>query len=159
MNPLVPALALTLAACTSSSTVLPASSAESTVQHVIDGDTVAMADGEKIRIRGLNTPETHRPNTPVQCGGPEATTYAREHLLGHSVRLVTDPGDLRDRWGRLVAEVWVGERSYAADAVRGGMGKAYLYDKRHPAGNWAEIEAAEREAQAMHRGLWGACPS
>jgi micrococcal nuclease len=132
---------------------------DAVVVRVVDGDTVALTGGEKIRIRGLDTPETRKPGVPVQCFGPEATAYARQQLLGRRVRLVTDPGDLRDRYGRLVAEVWVDGRSYAEDAVRAGEGRAYLYSRRHPASNWADIEAAQREAQAGHKGLWGACPT
>lgn len=151
-------LALTVVALTACAAApSPVPPVDAVVQRVVDGDTMVMVGGERVRVRGLNTSETTMGKH--ECYGQEATLYARERLQGRRVRLVTDPGDLRDRWGRLVAEVWVGERSYAADAVRGGMGKAYLYDKRHPAGNWAEIESAEREAQAMHRGLWGACPS
>lgn len=135
----------------------PAAAEEAVVIHISDGDTVALAGGEKIRIRGLDTPETHKPGVPVQCEGPEATTYAREHLLGHSVRLVTDPGDLRDRYGRLVAEIWVDGRSYAEDAVRAGMGRAYLFDKHHPASNWPAIEHAQELARAERVGMWGHC--
>lgn len=129
------------------------------VDHVTDGDTVRVTGVGTIRIRGLDTPETKKPRTPVQCGGPEATAYASYRLLGRKVRLVTDPGDLHDRYGRTVAEVWLLDgSSYAEDAVREGMGKAYLYKAKHPASNWPAILAAQANAQAAHRGMW-ACPA
>lgn len=156
MNLLAPVLALTLAACGSASSVLPASSALSVVENVTDGDTIT-AGGTKIRIRGLDTPETKKPGVPVQCGGPEATEYARAHLLGRQVRLVVDPDDAVDRYGRAVAEVWIGEHSYARDAVRAGMGRAHLFDRRHPASNWPDIQRAEQQARAERIGMWR-CP-
>lgn len=131
--------------------------ATGTVDRVVDGDTLVI-NGGKVRVRGLDTPETKKPGTPVQCGGPEATAFAKRELLGEPVRLVTDPGDLLDRYGRTVAEVWLlNGHSYAEDAARAGMGKAYLYDRKHPATNWQAIQAAQDAAQAAHLGMW-ACP-
>lgn len=128
------------------------------VTKVVDGDTIHVQPGGTIRIRGIDTPETKKPGTPVQCGGPEASAYATRALAGQTVRLVTDPGDLHDRYGRTVAEVWLPNgHSYAADAVEAGMGRAYLFNKRHPASNWPAIEAAQSDAQGAHRGMW-ACP-
>lgn len=160
MFALVPAAALTLALLPGACGVAAMSPAAPVdVVRVTDGDTVKVSTGETIRIRGVDTPETKKPGTPVQCGGPEATEFAKRTLLGKHVTLLTDPGDLYDRYGRTVAEVRLpsGE-SYALLAVREGVGRAYLYNRKHPASDWPAIQAAETDARAAHRGLWGHCP-
>ena len=149
-------LAALLTACAPAAAALAAPAADTVlVTKVTDGDTFHIASGDTVRVRGLDTPETKAPGKPVQCWGPQATAFATGDLLNHRVQLITDPGDLRDRYGRLVAEVHVDGRSYAVEAVRAGAGRAYLYDKKHPASDWAQIQAAQAEAQAAHRGLWG----
>lgn len=160
MKLLAPALLLA-AGCAHPTALVAVIAGEGVVTSVVDGDTIhAEVDGhlEKIRIKGLNSPETVAPGKPVQCGGPEASAYAHKTLDGKHVRLVTDPGDLHDRYGRLVAEVWlVNGHSYALEAVTAGMGRAYVYDRKHPASNADAIAAAEAQARAGHVGMWGHC--
>ena len=75
------------------------------VVHVVDGDTadVKLFDGSQIRVRvlGIDTPETVKPDAPVQCWGPEASQWAHQILDGAQVRLAMDPaaGDV-DKFGR-----------------------------------------------------------
>ena len=85
------------------------------VDRVVDGDTlkVRLADGRRQRVRliGIDTPETKKPDTPVQCGGPQATAAMRRLVLDRSGRglgvvLVRDPTqDAQDRFGRRLAYV------------------------------------------------------
>lgn len=133
-----------------------------TVPTVIDGDTIhARYDGMRITVRllGIDTPETGRPDTPVQCFGPEATARARALLpRGTRVRLVIDPTqDREDRFGRLLAYVFrdgdalsVNERMIAE-----GFARAYVVGR--PFRLASEFRRAEVTARSDRRGLWRAC--
>lgn len=125
-----------------------------TVTRVIDGDTIELASGDIVRVRGIDTPEVHGKR---ECGGPEASAFARQVLDGQRVRLVTDPDDLRDRYGRLVAEVHLENGSYAVAVTRAGWAEAYTFKRAHPATDRMAIEAAQNEAQATQRGMWSLC--
>ena len=81
------------------------------INHFIDGDTIAVnmnGRSEKVRFIGVDTPETHKPNTPVQCYGPVAAAYTKSTIGKHRVRLVSDPLSTdRDRYGRLLRYVYL----------------------------------------------------
>ena len=130
-----------------------------TVVEVVDGDTihVQLPSGvEKVRIIGIDTPETVDPNRPASCFGPEATAFAKETLAGKTVTLELDPTqDRRDRFDRLLAHVHVGNALYAAEAIGGGYGIHYIYEV--PSIHAAELAAAEASAKAANRGIWAAC--
>lgn len=132
-----------------------------TILRVVDGDTVTVASDLrgrlKVRIIGLDTPETVRDEWSVGCHGPEASAYAKEVLSGQRVELLTDPTqDSTDRYGRTLAEVILSNgTNYAVQAVKLGHGKAYVYG--HNPSKWAdEIQAAEDQAKSSRAGLWGA---
>src|SRR5882724_5182239 len=76
------------------------------IAHFVDGDTIAVAmngQTEKVRLIGVDTPETHKPNTPVQCYGPAAAAYTKQLIGQNKVRLQADPLDTnRDRYNRLL---------------------------------------------------------
>lgn len=138
---------------------IPAPTAE--VLRVIDGDTIAVKDEKrgrlKVRIIGLNSPEVHRPGWSVGCYGPEASEYAKSMLAGQKVSLVSDPrGDQTDIYGRTLAEVFLSDgRNFAVESVRTGHAKAYVFNDRPS--KWApEIAAAEQQARESRAGLWGA---
>ena len=81
-----------------------------TVIKVVDGDTIWVDHDdrrEKIRMIGLDTPETVDPREPVQCFGREASAQAKTILGGQQVYLETDPSqDTVDKYGRTLAYVW-----------------------------------------------------
>lgn len=161
VNSLVPALALTLAACTPPSTtlpVVPVPPVEATVVHVTDGDTITLLGGEKVRLLGIDSPEVVKPHSPVMCGGPESSAWAKQLLDGQRVTLVADPTQAdRDRYGRLLRYIRLADgRDFSIESARAGMSRSYVYAHR-PVQEAPEIEAAEREAQAAHRGLWASC--
>ncbi|MED0670393.1 thermonuclease family protein [Aneurinibacillus aneurinilyticus] len=82
-----------------------------TVTRVVDGDTFkAKVNGkeESIRLIGVDTPETVHPNKPVQPYGPEASAYTKKRLDGQTVTLEFDVQQ-RDKYGRLLAYVWLGD--------------------------------------------------
>ena len=77
------------------------------VIRVIDGDTIAVSTNEKVRLIGVNTPETKDPKKAVECFGKEASQFTRDAVEGKSVRLVLDDRNQRthhkDSRGRTLA--------------------------------------------------------
>jgi micrococcal nuclease len=134
---------------------------QATVTRVVDGDTIVAAqpDGTetKVRVLGLDTPETHKPGTPVQCYGPEATQFARTLLLHQPVTLVPDhTQDALDKYGRSLFYVRLTDgRDYSIEAVKAGMGRSYTYHR--PVQEHDVLEAAQAEARAARLGMWGVC--
>lgn len=125
-----------------------------------DGDTIHVqlcgAD-VTVRIIGINTPETHKPRTPVQCYGPEASAFARKTLNHQTVHLVADrKAGLRDRYGRLLAFVEVGGQDYGLLAIQAGLAEANDYGHRQS--RTAAYAKAAAAAKAAKAGAWGACP-
>jgi micrococcal nuclease len=131
------------------------------VIRAVDGDTALVridgaGDGatEYVRYLGIDTPETVKPGTPVQCGGPRASAYDHRLVDGRTVRLVFDR-ERRDDYGRLLAYVHVGGTFVNAALVRGGYARPYPFrpNTAH-AGLLARL--ADR-AGRLGKGLWGRC--
>lgn len=130
-----------------------------TVLEVIDGDTidVNIPDGKfpdtRVRLLGVDTPETRHPTIGQMYYGPEATAYTNEKALGRRVTLKLDTvGDIRDRYGRLLAYVVLEDGAVLnAELIRDGYGYAYL---SFPHSHSAEYEALMERAIAEDRGLW-----
>lgn len=145
---------------TAHATPPPAPAATATVVKVVDGDTIDVRDDNRgrlrVRIIGLDTPETRKPGYAVGCYGPEASANAHTQLDNRRVALLTDPTqDVTDRYGRTLAHVVRDDGyDYGTEAVRAGFGKAYVYDDR-PSQHAAAIADAQREAQTRDAGLWG----
>ena len=133
------------------------SSMRAPVVRVVDGDTIlASVNGrdEYIRYIGIDTPETVKPDTPVQCYGPKSSDENHRLVGGQTVRLSFDQ-ELRDDYGRLLAYVYLGRRLVNAELVRGGYARPLQI-----APNTAHAALFQRLAAtaAKHgRGLWGAC--
>lgn len=134
---------------------------EAVVVRAVDGDTIDVHVGghpERVRLLGIDTPETVKPDTPVQCWGPEASARAK-HLLppGTRVLLVRDQ-EARDRYGRLLTYVWrERDRLFVnASLVAGGYARTLSIEPN--TARRAQLGALEAEARAHRRGLWGSCP-
>lgn len=146
-----------LAVTATTSEVAAPTSTALMVTKVVDGDTidVAMA-GEDVRIRllGINTPETVDPRRPAQCFGKEASAFAKQLLSGKVVRLEADPSqDDRDRYGRLLRHVFLEDDTHV-NLKLVAEGYAYEYTYEH-AGRYQEIlKDAERAARVAGKGLW-----
>ncbi len=130
------------------------------VTRVVDGDTVdALPDGEtkivRIRMLGINTPESVDPRRPVECFGKEASRVLRERVEGQRVRLIEDPkADDRDRYGRLLRELAMEDGTDVnATLVAQGYAHAYL-DFPLNKDRKAQLRRLEAEARAAERGLW-----
>jgi micrococcal nuclease len=127
------------------------------VTRAIDGDTIeARIDGEAedVRYIGVDTPETVKPDTPVQCFGPRASAANHRLVEGRRVRLVFGV-ERRDVYGRLLAYVYLGRRFVNATLVRRGLARTLTIppnDRFAPLLRRLELRAAR-----AGRGLWGAC--
>ncbi|HEY8368526.1 MAG TPA: thermonuclease family protein [Thermodesulfobacteriota bacterium] len=135
-----------------------------TVLRVVDGDTVDVQLGgrrERLRLIGLNTPETVDPRRPVECFGREASAKAKALLpAGTRVYVEQDPQQgQRDRYGRLLAYLILPDgRNFAEVMIADGYGFEYTY--RLPYRYQERFRAAQARARAEQRGLWApsACP-
>jgi micrococcal nuclease len=129
------------------------------VVHVVDGDTVdvRMGDGtRRVRYIGVDTPESVKPDTPVQCFAEQASAYNKRLVSGKRVRLVYGP-DRFDRYGRVLAYVYLpgSPRSVNAQLVATGFARVLAI-----APNTAHLRPylrLEREARQRGLGLWGSC--
>ena len=131
---------------------------DATVMHVVDGDTIVVevADRtETVRILGADTPKTVDRRKPVQCYGPEASAHTKARLApGTRVTLETD-AETRDKYGRLLAYVYVDGGRYDDELLRLGFARLLIIP---PNGVHARVMLqAALEARAARRGLWGAC--
>lgn len=124
----------------------------------VDGDTLSVMMGnghrEKVRVVGIDTPETVDPRKPVGCYGREAS--ARMHALtdGKNVLLTSKPDEDRDRYGRLLRYVSVDGTDIGALLIREGYARSY---RSFPHPRQTQYDALEWEAQAEKRGMWKAC--
>ncbi len=124
------------------------------VQRVVDGDTLLLTNHARVRLLGVDTPETVKPNHPVEPFGPEASEFTRRFIArgGWSVRLEFDR-ERQDKYGRFLAYAWVDDRMLNEELLRAGLARAetqYRYD----AGKKKRFCAAEAEAKAAKRGIW-----
>jgi micrococcal nuclease len=147
-------LLLSIAAAVSASPP-PRSTAVRIVTRVVDGDTVVLNRGERVRLIGVDTPETKHPQKPVQRFGREATAFTRRVVEGRPVHLEYD-GQRRDRYGRTLAYVFLADgRLLNAEIIRQGYGFAYT---KYPFRRLEEFRQLEREARRAGRGLWADAP-
>ena len=131
-----------------------------TVTGVVDGDTIDVRIGghvERVRLLGIDTPETKDPRKPVQCFGAEASAHTAELLPeGTEVRLVRDVEE-RDRYDRVLAYVYrVRDDLFVnLELVRDGYADLLTYPPN--VAHTSELQAAVAEARHEQRGLWQAC--
>jgi micrococcal nuclease len=136
----------------------PAAGQIARIDHVADGDTVDLTNGEKVRLVQIDTPEVYF--TP-ECYGEQASAITKRLLPpGTLVRLLPEPAtDSVDQYGRLLRYV-VRVRdgmNVNVQLVRIGAAAPYFYDYRR--GRYAsQIDRLARAARAHHLGLWGSCP-
>jgi micrococcal nuclease len=121
------------------------------VAHVLDGDTLVLATGERVRLIGVDAPEIAglRRLAP-QPFGPEAAAFARRLAEGRRIRLEFDL-ERRDKYGRTLAYVFVGDLDLNAEMIREGYAVAY---RQFPHRRYDEFLALEAEARRARRGLW-----
>lgn len=163
------------AACSATDDGAPAGSASASgartparVQRVVDGDTlkVRLRDGRRVTVRviGIDTPETKKPDTPIQCGGPQASAAMAGIVIrgsgrrarGRDVVLVRDPTqDAKDRFGRTLAYVDLDGRDVGEQLVAAGWARAVAYDGRYQ--RQSRYDRAQSAARRGRLGIWGLC--
>ncbi len=121
------------------------------VIRVIDGDTLHLTNGEKVRLIGVDTPETRHLQKPVERFGKEAYLFTKKMVEGKEVRLEFD-WQRRDKYGRLLAYVYLTDGAFLnAEIIKQGYGFAY---KKYPFKYLDEFGKFEKEARENGRGLW-----
>ncbi|OGM10730.1 hypothetical protein A2Z22_00045 [Candidatus Woesebacteria bacterium RBG_16_34_12] len=122
--------------------------------RVVDGDTIVVEiDGkhEKVRLIGVDTPETVHPSKPVEYFGKEASKFTKSMVEGKRVRLEYD-WQRRDKYGRLLAYVYIEDGTFLnAEIIKQGYGFAYT---RFPFKYLEEFRQYERDARNNSKGLW-----
>ena len=151
--------ALLVAACTRGTRVPPPTTGNVVpVLKVTDGDTIHVryvGRDTRVRLIGVNTPEVPWYGGRGQCFGVQAGLYARRRLSGRAVRLTFDVAP-RDRYGRLLAYVYLGPELFNLTLVR--LGYAVADPVRPDTAMAVQFASAEAVARTSGRGLWSACP-
>ena len=121
------------------------------VKKVIDGDTIVLSNDERIRLIGVDTPETNHPSKPVQYYAKEATDFTRKLVEGKEVRLEYDVEKI-DKYGRTLAYVYLKTGAMLnAEIIKQGYGFAYT---RFPFKYLDKFREYEKVARQKKIGLW-----
>ena len=154
------ALLIGLVSCSSSSPKPNGKSDLGKIADVIDGDTVDIdinGRTERVRLIGVNTPETKHPTKPIECFGPEASAYLTQLLpKGTRVRIERDV-EARDRYGRMLLYLYLGSNDLFInlDLVARGYGTPMSIEPNTFHRN--DCVRAAAQAEAADVGLWKAC--
>lgn len=129
------------------------------VFRVIDGDTLILSPNEKVRLIGVDTPETKHPKKPIECFGREATEFTTRIAAGKMVSLRLDEVNAvvghKDKYGRTLGYVYLEDGTFLnAEIIRQGFGHAYT---RFPFRYLEKFTALQREARERGVGLWSGC--
>lgn len=124
------------------------------VIKIIDGDTIQIEGGEKVRYIGIDTPETVDPRKPVGCFGEEASKKNKELVEGKIIKMEKDISET-DRYGRLLRYVWIRDIFVNDYLIRQGFATAATFppDVKYE----KQFREAEKEAREKGLGLWSSC--
>jgi len=127
------------------------------VKRVIDGDTIELENGSKVRLIGVNTPETTHPSKGVEYYGKEASNFTRRMVEGKQIQIMFDIQRV-DRYGRLLAYVFLDDSTFLnAELLKQGYAKISTYP---PNIKYVEkFKQLEQEARENARGLWAIIPA
>jgi micrococcal nuclease len=131
------------------------------VRRVVDGDTVELEDGRKVRLLNMDTPETVKENTPVMCYGYEASQFTKKILTGKNIQMVSDK-EKTDKFGRHLRLIFLSgqdiskvENSINYELALNGYARVREYKPN------VQFEPIMREAESKAKrnrvGVWGAC--
>jgi len=134
----------------------PLAAETGTVTRAVDGDTLVVdiaGQQERVRLIGVDTPETVHPNKPVERFGKEASAFTKRLVEGETVRLEPDPQNAnRDRYNRLLRYVYLPDGTCLnEEIIRHGYGFAYV---KYPFSRMEEYRVLESNAREEGRGLW-----
>lgn len=124
------------------------------VQRVVDGDTLLLVNGARVRLQGIDTPETVLEDHPVEPWGPEASQFTKDFVAGAGGRVrLTFSLERRDRHDRFLAFAWDERVMLNEELVRAGLAEARL-DYRYSNTMKRRLAAAQEEAKRSGRGIW-----
>jgi micrococcal nuclease len=150
----VATFAVAVAGCGGDEPAAPQPTDTGVVRLVVDGDTLHLEDGRRVRLVQIDAPEEDS-----ECYGREATRVLAE-IAGRGARVELEPDealDDRDDFGRLLRYVRAGELNVNLALVERGAAAPYFF--RNERGRYADdLLAAARAARSGRRGFWGACP-
>jgi micrococcal nuclease len=131
------------------------------VERVVDGDTfIARREGQRLRVRliGIDAPESVQPDAPVECFGPESARALTTLLpAGTRVTAAYQGTPERDQYGRQLWDVWVDGRFLQAELVSRGSARAHAY---RPQKQYADLlTRLGEDARQAHAGLFAQCPA
>lgn len=131
------------------------------VVRIVDGDTFEIEGGQKVRLIGIDTPETVAPNKPVACFGQEASNKTKEIIMGQEVKLEKDISET-DKYGRLLRYVYVANPEATSESVfvndflvKSGYAQVSTYPPDVKYQNL--FLESQRYAKENNLGLWGKC--
>lgn len=126
------------------------------VERVVDGDTLLVRPHIRVRLQGVDSPETVKPDSPVEPWGPEASAFTKDFVDAGGGRVSIEiDGERRDQHGRSLAFVWVDGRMLNEELLRAGLARAklgYAYSQAKK----DRFRQAQTEAQRAGRGIWSA---
>jgi micrococcal nuclease len=132
------------------------------ILQVVDGDTVVLENGDKVRYLNIDTPETKKPNTPVQCYGPEASSFNKQLVENKTVYMTADKSPT-DRYDRLLRFVFLSlddtkdiDKSVNAKMVKLGYARASIYKPNNTYER--NFRGYELDAKKANLGIWKNCP-
>lgn len=140
----------------------PAGAFTATVMWISDGDTIGAKTGSRteiqVRLIGIDTPETKKPNTPVQCYGPEATAKLTT-LIPKGTRITAAYQSFTiDKYKRELWDIWMPDGRFVQGLmVTGGFARTQTFGGTNRDATY--LKALEAKAQAGKVGMWGACPN
>jgi len=124
---------------------------EARVEKIIDGDTLVISGGQKVRLLGIDTPELHHPDRPVQKYAKEAKEYLEKRVKGKNCTFEYNINEKFDKYGRLLAYVYVDKELVNSELVKKGY--AYVYEKDDNR-KTKEFLMLENVARRLKKGVW-----
>lgn len=122
-----------------------------TVEKVLDGDTLRLSNQKTVRLIGIDTPELHHPEVPVQLFGQEASEFTKQLCEGLRVYLEYDV-EKEDKYGRTLAYVYLEDgRMVNEELIKRGYASVL---RRFPFKKESSFLKLQKIAQDEQRGLW-----
>jgi micrococcal nuclease len=119
--------------------------------RVVAGDTIVLSNGERVRLIGVDIPETKHPKKPVEYYGKEASAFTKKMVEGKEIRFEYD-WQRKDKYGRTLAYIYLMDGTFLnAEIVKQGYGHAYT---RFPFKYLEQFRQYEKEARENKKGLW-----
>lgn len=140
----------------------PGKTTSGKVVRTVDGDTLDIQTGGKtvrVRLIGIDTPESVRPGVPVECGSKQASAFMKKLAAGEAVTLESDPdGDAEDSYGRTLAYVYPqgSSRTLQEKMLESGWAELYVFEDRRFS-KYGEFKEAADQGKADELGVWRLC--